>query len=175
VNDKELVAEAKNGNQLAFIQLVEKHQNSLYLTALALNGSSWDAYDSVQEALLKAYLSLGSLKDDISFRFWLTKILINKCHDQHRKTKRIIPTDYIKDAPCEFFGKEDQIDLMNALDKLDDKYRLILSLRYFQDLTVKEIATILDCPEGTVKSRLNQALRVLKNNLGYKNYEEAVK
>lgn len=63
--------------------------------------------------------------------------------------------------------KELNMDMTAAIGRLDEKYRLILSLRYFQDLSINDIAQILDCPEGTVKSRLNYALIKLRKELGY--------
>lgn len=166
VADPQLVARAKQGNHLAFMELIEKYQQALYCTALSILGSSWDAYDALQDTMLQAYLSLPNLKDNRTFKFWLTRILINKCHDLQRKQKHLIAMAQAGEQPYELTGHEDNLDLLNALDNIEPKYRLVLSLRYFQDLTIKDIAALLKCSEATVKSRLSQGLQELKLILG---------
>lgn len=174
VADPQLVARAKTGNHLAFVQLIEKYQQALYCTALSIVGSSWDAYDALQDTMLQAYLSLPNLKDNRTFKFWLTRILINKCHDLQRKQKRVIPVAQAGEQPYELTGHEENLDLLNALEKIDSKYRLVLSLRYFQDLQIKDIAALLKCSEATVKSRLSQGLQELKIILGSRNDGEVL-
>lgn len=175
MDEARLVAEAKKGSHFAYIQLVEHYQKSLYCTALSISGSSWDAFDILQDTLLQAFISLPTLKDPKTFKYWLTRILINKSYDQQRKTKHSYPMEHPPETPYEFHGNEEHLDLFNALNKLEDKYRVILSLRYFQDLPIKEMASILECSQGTVKSRLNYALKELRKVLGYKSFEEVIR
>lgn len=174
MEDSVLVEYVKKGNNLAFTQLVEKYQNSLYCTALTLTGSVWDSLDILQDTFLKAFTKIDSLREGSRFKYWITQILVNSCYDTHRKRKRVTPVDYIEEAVYSFKNAEAHLDLLNAISKLEEKHRTVLSLRYFQDLPLKDIAAILGCPEGTVKSRLNHSLSELKTHLKYKSYGEAI-
>jgi len=174
VEESLLVAAARRGNEKAFSVLVKKHERSLYLTALSTMGSSWDALDVLQDAFLEAYLKIESLRDTSKFKPWVTRILINKCYESMRGKRRVIVTDPVPDEAHEFIGTEANLDLLEAIKKLEDDHRIIIGLRYFRDLKVAEIAEVLGCPEGTVKSRINQAIKKLKVRLGKHSYLEVI-
>lgn len=176
MDDSSLVAEARRGNSKAFTTLVENHERSLYITALGIVGSSWDARDAVQDTFLDAYVKLDTLRDITKFKPWVTKILINKCYEVLRGSRRVIPVDSVPEREAHvFLGTEAQLDLLDAIRKLDEDARIIIGLRYFQDLKVDDIAGILGCPEGTVKSRINQAIKKLKVRLGKYSYLGVIK
>lgn len=160
-----LVSRSKNGDKSAFAALVDMYQNKLYRTACCIIGNSDDAYDALQDCVLKAYISIGALRNDYYFKYWINRILINSCNDIIRHRKKVI---YIDDT--EFMEETDSydvagLDVRMAMDKLDSKYKLILSLRFYQDLSYEDIAETLNCPVGTVKSRLNYALRKLRDSM----------
>lgn len=157
-----LVEVAKRGDKKAFERIVQKYHNELYYTALGIVKSSWDALDICQETFLKAFSSLDTLKDVSKFRAWINRILINKCNDNFRRNKRVIVVDFIENEGFAEDTKEENIDLLKALYSLKEESRIILTLRYFQDLPIKEIAAIVDIPEGTVKSRLSNGLKELR-------------
>jgi len=169
VEETLLVSAARGGNDRAFTVLVKLHERRLYCTALSLMGSSWDAADAVQDAFLEAYLKIDTLRDEAKFTPWLTRILVNHCLDLARARARAVPTDVdlLPEGEAHVFvGKEIGLDVMNAVRHLDVEHRLVIALRYFQDLKVDELAAILDVPSGTVKSRLNRALAKLSLRLG---------
>jgi RNA polymerase sigma-70 factor (ECF subfamily) len=157
-----LIQYAKYGDKKAFELLVQKYYNELYYTALGIVRSGWDALDICQETFIQAFSSLDTLKESSKFRAWINRILINKCYDFFRKNKNISTTEYIEKEGFIEEGKEDQIDLLRALTSLKDEFRIVLTLRYFQDLSIKEIAAIMGCPEGTIKSRLSNGLEELR-------------
>ncbi|HOM01799.1 MAG TPA: RNA polymerase sigma factor [Acetivibrio sp.] len=157
-----LVEAAKKGDKRAFDKIVQRYHNELYYTALGIVKSGWDALDICQETFLKAFSSLDTLKDVSKFRAWINRILINKCNDNFRKKKQFTVVDFIENEGFIEDSKEENIDLLKALSLLKDETRIILTLRYFQDLSIKEIASIADIPEGTVKSRLSNGLKELR-------------
>jgi len=166
VDDAALVGLAQRGDSRAFAVLAGRHERSLYCTAYSLLGSSWDAADAVQDAFTEVYSRLGTLRDPDRFGAWISRIVVNRCYDTHRRRKRSRPVDSPLDGEAyEFHGPEVALDLMAALHDLDDDHRAIIALRYFRDLKVHDIAEVLGCPEGTVKSRLNRAMGALRCRL----------
>ncbi|MDQ2086290.1 sigma-70 family RNA polymerase sigma factor [Herbivorax sp. ANBcel31] len=158
-----IIEAAKNGDKKAFEIIVKRYHNELYYTALGIVRSGWEALDICQETFIKAFNSINRLKDTTKFKSWINRILINKCNDYFRKNKKVVYVDFIEES--EGFiegGCEENIDLLRALSTLKDDSRVVLTLRYFQDLPLKEIATILDIPEGTVKSRISNGLKEMR-------------
>jgi len=157
-----LIEAAKRGDKKAFESIVDRYHNELYYTALGILRSGWDALDVCQETFLKVFSSLDTLKDTSKFRFWMNRILINKCNDHFRRNKKVTVVEHIENEGFIEQGKEENIDLLKALSSLKEDARIVLTLRYFQDMPVKEIASLLGIPEGTVKSRLSYGLKELR-------------
>ncbi|TYQ16109.1 UNVERIFIED_CONTAM: RNA polymerase sigma-70 factor (ECF subfamily) [Acetivibrio alkalicellulosi] len=157
-----IIKAAKQGDKKSFELLVKKYHNELYYTALGIVRSNWDALDICQDTFLKVFSSFDTLKDISKFRAWINRILINKCNDHFRKNKRLTFVDYIESEGFIESGTDENIDLLKSLSCLKDDTRVVLTLRYFQDLPLKEIADILDIPEGTVKSRISNGLKELR-------------
>jgi len=167
MDDRELVERARRGDAHAFTTLVRRHERSLYATAYAITRSQWDASDAVQDALAEAYAKLHTLRDPARFGAWVSRIVINRCNTQLRKRARVVPVEEPPEPEAFVWsGPEDGLDLMNAIRLLGPDHREVVALRYFRDLKVTEIAHVLGCPVGTVKSRLNRALAALHAQLG---------
>lgn len=146
-----------------FSKLYEKYARKLYITALVMLKNTADAEDLVQDTALLAMKYFHKLKNRDSFEAWIMKILINR--SKKIKFIRIITsTDNLPiDIPSEDANCDLIITLKNALLKLSQKYRLVISLRYLNDLSVKQISGILKLPEGTIKSQLHRGLEKLKH------------
>jgi RNA polymerase sigma factor (sigma-70 family) len=175
VDDHLLVQQARRGNDRAFAVLVRAHQRSLYCTAYAILGSSWDASDVVQDAFLEAYAKLETLRDPARFKPWLLRILVHACYDTIGMRGRVVAMEDVPEAregrggaaeAHTFLGREAQLDLLQAIKGLEEDHRVVIALRYFHDLKVDDIAAVLDVPAGTVKSRINRALARLSETLG---------
>ncbi len=161
-----LVKMARSGDEGAFARLIEMKRDNLYRTAFAYVGNEADCQDALQEAFLKAYLSLNNLREPEFFFTWLTRILINTCCSQLKRRPKTLRLDeghpgggYVD---RNFHAAETKADLCGMLDSLDEKYRQVLILKYLGEYTLSEISEILKCPLGTVKSRLNYGLRELR-------------
>lgn len=156
-----------------FMELVDKRTDILFRIALTYVGNEELASDAVQDSILNAYKNLNSLKEKEKFNSWITTILVNRCREILRKDKKVsyfelkeeilnengVTNDYYDN---DYNKVDNKIDVLNILQNIDEKYRNVISLKYFGDYTIKEIATILDIPQGTVKSRLNFGIKKLK-------------
>lgn len=159
-----LVMRSQQGNRESLNSLLALWQERYYLYALRRLNSTEAARDVTQDALLSVCRNLGKLKDPVTFPSWSYRIVERRCVDWLRKTIRereVIDADReMPDIPV-----SDSHDLENGVAKilgsLEPEIRSLLQLYYMDELSVAEIAMILDIPTGTVKSRLFYARKVL--------------
>lgn len=140
-----------------FTQMILEHRGTLYYVSYGLLKNREDQDDAVQECIHKALIKMETLKDDRFFKTWITRILINECYNVLRRKKREIPMEgiHLTVPATAHYG------VFHAVMQLEEKLRLPIILHYFEDHTTKEVATILSTPEGTIKSRLQKARRML--------------
>jgi RNA polymerase sigma-70 factor, ECF subfamily len=180
----ELMGRVKAGDRAAFDALVASVRDRAFRTAQGLVGAREDALDLAQEALLKVYRSRKSYRDGDPFLPWFHRILRNTCFSFLRKHKKV--KKHSLDAPLDAAGErfhelvderaapigralelEDQARTFRAVfERLSDADREILTLRHFEELSYRQIAEILEVPEGTVMSRLFHARRRLREAIG---------
>lgn len=162
-----LVQKSKKGDDEAFEQLIGSVRHKLYRTAYSYVRNEQDALDIYQETIYKAYTSLKRLKKPESFQSWIVRILVCKSIDFIRKESRHFTTDDMETF-AELISERcvdhiaHSMDLSVAFKFLDPKYKTIILLRYYHDLTIKEISSVMDFPEGTVKSYLFRAQKELR-------------
>ena len=150
-------------NKQEFTQQVMEAENSLYRVARTLSSNESDCEDAVQQAILTAYDKLDNLRNEKFFKTWLTRILINECYKIRRKSCFVISfEDYTADIPSD--GKIDN-ELRDAVFRLPIKLRSVIVLYYIEGYSVEETAYMLKLPQGTVKSRLHKARKLLKTML----------
>jgi RNA polymerase sigma-70 factor, ECF subfamily len=165
MNIEEQVKFAIRGDEKAFEYLMDINKEGLYRTAFAYVKNEQDALDILQETVYKAYTSINKLMEPKYFKTWLTRILINNAISFINKSKKIeYLTDVIpNDSNCNTGNLIDEkLDILSSIEKLDDKHKTVIVLKYFQDLTITEISEVLDCPSGTIKTYLNKALTQLR-------------
>jgi len=145
------------------IQILDM-KKTLYHIACGILRSEADREDAVQECICKAWEKRDSLKNDSAFRAWVTRILINECYDICRRSGKVIVMDELPEiiAPEE----NDNRELRDLIMQMDDIYRLPILLFYVEGFSIREIAKMLQIPEGTVKSRLHAGRAKLRNVLG---------
>lgn len=161
---EEEVKLAKKGDKVAYQNLINSISIYLYNIAISFLRNDTEAADAIGNTVLKAYLNIGKLKENKYFKTWITKILINECKQAQRKNKKIVFVDeYSKNIESreEKIAQEDKIDLINAINNLDKKTKDVIILHYYNDFKIEEIATILNIPIGTVKSRMNTGKKKL--------------
>lgn len=179
LEDFKLVDAAKAGDQKAFADLLHRYRKSVYHMILKMVRNVDDAEDLTIEAFGKAFKNLKKFNPDYTFSTWLFRIATNNCIDFIRK-KRLLTTSIsgsmkdndgdfipvnIKDAnrnPQEEAIRSEKIEIMQQIvSELPPKYRHLVRLRYFQELSYDEIATELEAPLGTVKAQLHRARELL--------------
>ncbi len=178
-----MVASAKKGDQKAFERLIKKYRKSVYYMLLKMVKNPDDAEDLTQEAFAKAFNSIEKFDSTFAFSTWLFRIATNNCIDFIRK-KRVQtvsidqPMDGDDGSQMRFDVRDDNLDpndsmlksqrkryLTMAIDRLPEKYKQLVELRYFQELSYEEVATELNIPLGTVKAQLFRARELLNNEL----------
>lgn len=164
---EEKVRLAIYGDEEAFTYLIDSKKEQLYRTAFAYVKNKEDALDIIQETVYKAYISIGKLKEPKYFNTWITKILINTSITfMKRNSKIIYVEDELNNITTLEKNHDEKLDLLHAIDKLEEKIKRVIILKYLNDLTISDVANILEIPEGTAKTYLNKGLSKLKNYLG---------
>lgn len=183
LQERDLIRKAKQGDMLAFEELILKHEKIVYNLALRMMNHSEDAMDISQEVFLKAYRSLANFDERSAFSTWLYRITHNTCIDEIRKRKgkqtysleedlesedgsmqRQVADD--GDTPEEsLMRKEQKSEILRALDTLSEEHKAAIILRDVKGLSYEEIAEILELSLGTVKSRINRARNQLKTEI----------
>ncbi len=182
VDDRELIRRCQAGDIAAFEPLVEKYRQRVWRLAYQVLRDREEAWDCAQEAFVRAYSSLSSFRGQSAFYTWLFRITVNVATDRHRSRgarTRALGGDPIPEeewertaidterGPDEAAVQAEQRERIRAaLDSLPVKARTIIMLSNVEGLTYKEIAEVLNCPIGTVMSRLHNARKRLRSLLG---------
>lgn len=175
-----LIQKSKHGDMDAFETLLLRYEKKVYTIAYKYMGNAEDAGDLAQEAMIKAYQSIHSFRGEASFGTWIGRITANKCLDELRKRKRLqtISLDEeleleegvvrkevvaVSGTPEEHTIRQETVQyVQHMLNRLRDEYRIVLVLRELEERSYEEIAEILNCSLGTVKSRISRARNCLK-------------
>ncbi len=160
-----------------FEKLALQYMDSLFNTALRMTGNETEAEDLVQDAYLRAFRFFDKFEKGTNFKAWLFKIIKNIYINKYRKESKTPQMMDVSDAETlgslsetetpeqQIFDKLLDDDITKALDSLPDDFRLTLIMSDLEGFSYKEIAEILDCPIGTVMSRLHRGRRLLRKIL----------
>lgn len=175
MNIDQIVARSRRGDTAVFDYLVDHYQTRIYDLAYSMLHDEAAAHDAVQDTFLKAYERLDSFQGESSFETWLIAIATNCCRDQlrRRKVRQSLPLENLSPAWLRRLSRRDQqpeTQLEQAqrrraiwalVDKLDERLRLTLILRYRYNLSCPEISDVLDIATTTVYDRLGEGRRRL--------------
>lgn len=160
INDStyELLKLAQDGDKEAFVIVIESYKFKLYRIGRTLLSNDEDIGDAMQETVLKVFKGITNIKKLESFKSWIFKIMINECNNILRSRKKI--SFFTK-----LFKEESYVDeynfenepVMKAIKSLKEDFKKVILLHYYEDLSVRDIAEVLEISEGTVKSRLSRA------------------
>ena len=178
-DDQTLIRECLGGQTESFNQLVLRHQNRLYNTLVNVLNSQEDARDVAQEAFVLAFQKLESFRGDSAFYSWLFRIAMNAAFSFQRKRKPTAsieaarenagaePTDERQDSASSsaLESVETQQLVRTAIAQLSEEYRTVLVLKEMEGLRYEEIAEVVNCPIGTVRSRIHRARSELRETL----------
>jgi RNA polymerase sigma-70 factor (ECF subfamily) len=176
MRDKEkiLLQKIKAGDENAYIQLVSPFRERLFRKAVSMVKDPDDAEDIVQEAMISGYRSISNFRAEAGVYTWLYRIVVNKSKDHLSRKKRGREKPIDENNENTFVDERESYEkklelsdemryLMEKVGQLEDIYKEVIELRYFEELSYSEIAHILKCNIGTVKSRLFKAKEFLKH------------
>jgi RNA polymerase sigma-70 factor (ECF subfamily) len=176
-SDSEIIAQAQAGDLRAFETLYRKHAQQVYRTALAILGNGQAAEEVLQDCFLRAYKHLQRLNGDPSVGPWLHRVAVNLCYSRLRRNCLALVTVSLESVSNRLFPSlgpspeestqhsEMRAAIQRGIASLDFKHRSVVVLYYLQEFSLEEVAYILDCPVGTVKSRLHYARKELSQRL----------
>ena len=185
-SDRELLERCRAGDETAFDDLVVRHQQRAFNVAFQLLRDPEDATEVAQDAFVRIYRSVGDFRGECEFTTWLHQIVVNLARNKHRWWKRRgrqvsvsldsavetadgeVPMQIADtiDAPDTQAVKAEFVELLSRrMHDLPRKFREVLVLRNVENLSYEEIAQVLDCSIGTVKSRIARAREVLRKSM----------
>jgi len=174
--DSRTITACQQGDRAALRVLFEEYKDRVYSIAIySMSGDEMAAADVTQQVFLKLMTRINQFRGDSEFATWLYRLVINTCHDEHRKRRRFVS---LADAFLEsrasgesprarYARKEVSGRVQSAIAELKPKLRWPILLRYVDDMSYEEIAAVLGCSKGTVASRLNRAHKALGRKLKY--------
>lgn len=149
--------------QRSFEQNIREYAPNMYRLALAMLRNEQDAEDAVGEAVLRAYEKRRTLRDQERFKPWIMQITANEARKIYRRNKRIVPVEDME-AYMPVFRSESH-ELWDVVMRMDQAYREVILLYFYERFSVREISAVLRIPEGTVKSRLFRGKKLLREEL----------
>jgi RNA polymerase sigma-70 factor (ECF subfamily) len=177
----DLIQRSQRKDKLAFNELIEQHQKWLYAIAVSHLRNAHDAEDVVQESLLRAWIFLPQLQDRTKFRHWLAKIVLNQCSNYRRGKQRkmvLIPDlpdseQWYIEQSISNLASPIQVDevmkkqVEDYLEKLPEKYKTLLYLRYVSGCSLDEISKIMKLSKKNVILRINYGKKILRRRLQF--------
>lgn len=152
----------KMNSKEQFTELILKYNESLFFTAKAILKNDTDAEDAVCTAVMKAYENFIKLREIRYFKTWITRIVINEAYMICRKNRYTESLETVAAEPSYTHHRDETWEIVNSLD---EEFRSVLIMFYYNEFSVKEIAGYLNIAEGTVKSRLSRGRKMLREKM----------
>lgn len=150
-----------------FCGQVVRNQTALFRTARTILKSDEDAEDAVQEAILSAYAGLESLREPEKFKPWILRILTNKCYDLCRTARPTVALSDVEEVlPASGTDCTERLTLWQAVERLPADLRTTVTLFYYEDLSIRQIAAVQNLTQAAVKTRLHRGRSRLRELLG---------
>ena len=176
MTDEQIIGRVRGGETRMFGELVQRYQDAVFGMALRLLGGRGNAEDAAQEVFLRVYRGLDAFKGEAKFSTWLYRITYNLCADWQRRNRSsdrraavIGEADAVADRRVnleeEVLKSETRDNVRRALDGLDERYRSVVVLLYYQKMSYEQIAAVLELPMKTVETRLYRARKLLRERL----------
>ena len=181
---KKRIKAIQKGDQNAYAEIVELYKEKVYRICYRMLGNRHEAEDAAQEAFIRAYVNIDTYNPAMKFSSWLYRIATNLSIDKLRKKKPDVYLDeevsgaegltMYSQLPAADASPEDTVETLElqetvqkAIQKLPEKYRSVIVLKYIEDLSLQEISEIHDLPIGTVKTRIHRGREALRKHLGH--------
>lgn len=170
-SDERLIKRALENNKEAWLQLVKRYEGLVYNYGLRMVGNRDDAMDLMQDVFVSVFRNLAGWRGECSFKNWLMTIAHHRCIEHYRRRRDYHSDDQLDDQASDndwdnperiYAGQQRGQQLIRAMQELPLEQRQIVELKFFQHLKLQDIATQLDTPLNTVKSRLYSAVSKLQ-------------
>ena len=171
--EEQLVLRCQEGEREAFRALFERYRDSVYSLCRGFSADDSSASDLAQDVFVQLFRKIGQFRFESRFKTWLYRMTVNLCLNEQRRKKRLQPVAGLlprlvsREAGPEAAARRGELrdSVHRSVRTLDPELQTTVLLRYLEGLSYGEIAETLDCPEGTVASRLNRAHRELAEKL----------
>lgn len=178
--DRNLIVRCKRHEKTALTELFKRYENYLYRICYTYSQNQQDALDLIQEIYIKIFNNIDKFNEDMPFHPWVRKLSVNICLNFRRTIKNNVISlnegynedSNVEDTIASDFNVESEIEridvrkiIIENIKALPENYRLIIMLRYYEDLSYNEISELLSKPLGTVKTELYRAKAILKKQL----------
>jgi RNA polymerase sigma-70 factor (ECF subfamily) len=176
--DVGVIEACQQGDRTAFQLLFETYKDKVFSIAVYSSGDRAVAEDVTQQIFLKLFTAIRQFRGDSEFTTWLYRLVVNACHDERRRSRRLLPwgESVAMSNPADKKPQEKQFARLEvaeavraAIGELKPKFRLPILLKYIEGLSYEEIATVMGCSKGTVASRLNRGHSQLAKRLSHLN------
>jgi RNA polymerase sigma-70 factor, ECF subfamily len=174
-SDQELVERTLGGELEAFDELMKRYERLVYKVAYGFVGDAESALDVSQTVFLKAYKALSGFRKEANVKTWLMRITYNESINWVRKPRQDRPHEPLEDVAGELTAGASQEDelvrreasrrITRAMSRLNERYRLAVTLRYFQGLGIAEISDVLGCSEGVTKNILFRSVKAMRESM----------
>ena len=173
MDEQQIIKQILAGDKKAYAQIINEYKNPLYATILRMTRNPQTAQDFVQEAFIKIYEQLPKYDGKGSFKSWLYRVAINFCIDEFRKKSYQMKQAELQDDQLVneshpeviFLKKEQSRQLEKLIATLPELERMILLLRYVNELSYAEIADLLHIPLSDVRNKLHRAKKKMRNQV----------
>lgn len=176
MNVGRLVKKAKSGDKEALLQLIMAEKDAYYRLSYTYMRNPHDAMDAMEDMIVRIYEKVDQLKDNKAFYSWSKTILVNSCKAMLMKRNKVVLVEnWSSEEPKAhehpysmdpILNREQQVDLSVLLNHINEQQREAIQLKYFQDMDYQTIAEITNVSVGTVKSRVFQGLKRLRELVG---------
>ncbi|OBZ15382.1 MULTISPECIES: sigma-70 family RNA polymerase sigma factor [Bacillales] len=170
MNKEELAEAAIRGDEAAFLQRVELDKQQMYGIAYSYMRNEADALEALQETVCRIWTKRRDLREARFFTTWSIRILIRVCMDARKKQTRERPTEGIAQQYGNGMRADEadaaaRLDMAAQVQQLPANYRMVITLKYYRDMTITEIAELLEKPDGTIRTWLNKGLKCLRADM----------
>ena len=177
MNIVRLVKKAKKGSKDALLELIMAEKDAMYRLAFTYMGNEHDAMDMLEEMIVRLYENIGQLKKEEAFYSWSKTILVNLCKTTLRKQKKVVLIDNWQSSKEEeqvssTESNMQQLEIAEMLSILSENQKEAIQMKYLLDLDYQTIADLTNVPLGTVKSRVFEGLRKMKDHFGGEGIEK---
>lgn len=190
MNEEEIVKQLKSGNYSNYDKIVDSYKNRVFGMAYKFTGDYDESQDLAQEVFLKIYRQIKNFREESKLSTWIYRISVNTCLDWKKKKEKIKSINFsnmvneenkdqiidIKDESLSpdriILQDEDQKQVHKLIYELSDKYKTVLIMYHFNEMSYQDISKALNIPERTVETRLYRARRMLKDKISKENIKE---